>query len=257
MATAEYRVRDSRVAIQGLLLLDMFVRLLVWAASMVITTMAFTSIHAWPSSKLIGADLFGTWEWAQFLISWVVLYNIVYVGVLVALRLPIPTPREGRYTLKPGQRPDRQLIWSVLIAVLTKAQYEAPFPAFLVYQICNLPPISWWVTPTLGPRSRSCNVTQPVLGDPHLIQFGRNVVMGYGCCISGHTQERDAVTIARTTIEDDVLIGAYTLVYGGCTIRRGAVVLGGAVVQPFTTIGENEVWGGVPARKIKDLPPLE
>lgn len=251
------QARDSKTRIQGILLLDVAGRLMIWSASLAFTTWAFTALHAWPRASLANADLAVAWVWGFMLNWWVLLYNVVYVAMLIALRAMIPTPREGRYALKPGEWPDRQLVWSALIAVLTKARYEAPFPAFLVYHICNLPPMSWLAAATLGPRSRSCNVTQPVLGDPHLTDIGRNVVIGYGSSISGHTQERDAVTIARTMIEDDVLVGAHTLIYGGCTIRRGAVVLGGAVVRPFTTIGEYEVWGGVPARKIKDLPPLE
>ena len=35
-----------------------------------------------------------------------------------------------------------------------------------------------------------------------------------------------------------------------------AIVGGGAIVRAFTTIGEYEVWAGVPAKKIKDLPPV-
>jgi acetyltransferase-like isoleucine patch superfamily enzyme len=135
--------------------------------------------------------------------------------------------------------------------VLTKARIEAPFPAFLVYHICNLPPMRWLVGPTLGPHSGSCNVTQPILADPHLTTFGKNVVIGYGASIAAHTQDRDGVTIARTTVEDEALIGAHALIYGGCTIKRGAMILGGAVLRPFTVVGEHEVWGGVPAKKLQ------
>lgn len=255
MATMTAR-RDSKMGIQAFLVLDIFIRLLIWSSALTITLTLLTRFKLWPAAGITDARLSAAWDWGQAFSTAILMYNVAYAAILVVLRLPIPTPREGRYEMKPGGKLDRQLIWSALIAILTKARYEAPFPAFLVYQICNLPPVRWLAQTTLGPRSQSVNVTQPMLGDPHLIQLGRNVVIGYGASIAGHVQDRESVTIAKTLVEDDVLIGAQSLVYGGCTIKRGAVVLGGAVVRPFTTIGENEMWGGVPATKIKELPPI-
>ena len=39
------------------------------------------------------------------------------------------------------------------------------------------------------------------------LKAGRNVVIGYGASIAGHIQDKTGVTIARTRIEDGVLIG--------------------------------------------------
>lgn len=51
---------------------------------------------------------------------------------------------------------------------------------------------------------------------------------------------------------DDVWIGANAVVVGGVKIGKGAVIAAGAVV--VKDVPEYEVWGGVPARKIKDRP---
>jgi acetyltransferase-like isoleucine patch superfamily enzyme len=51
-------------------------------------------------------------------------------------------------------------------------------------------------------------------------------------------------------IGDDVWIGCGTTVLKGVSIGRGSVVGAGAVVT--RSIGQNEVWAGNPARKIKD-----
>lgn len=59
----------------------------------------------------------------------------------------------------------------------------------------------------------------------------------------GHT-EKDII------IEDDVWIGYGVQIMSGVTIRKGSVIAAGAVLTHST--GEYEVWGGVPARKIKD-----
>ena len=55
-------------------------------------------------------------------------------------------------------------------------------------------------------------------------------------------------------IADNVWIGANAVILRGVTIGQGAVVAAGAVVTK--KIPPNEIWGGLPARKIgerKDL----
>jgi len=255
MANASDRSFDPRAGLRCFLALDAFVRLLLWAGAFSLSTAAMTALDAWPKEPVVGASLATAGRWAVRLVQWMALFNVAYVVLMLVGRLPIPTPREGRYSLAPGQKIDRQLIWACLLATLTKARYEAPFPAFLVYQMANLPPLCWVFTPLFGPRSRSCCITDALFMDPYLTHIGRNVTIGFGAIITAHTQGRDEVILKRTIIEDDVLIGGRACVYGGCHIRRGAVILGNAVVRPDTVVGENEVWGGVPAKKIKELPP--
>lgn len=59
----------------------------------------------------------------------------------------------------------------------------------------------------------------------------------------GHT-EKDVI------IEDDVWIGYGAQIMAGVTVRKGCVIAAGAVLTHSTN--EYEVWGGVPAKKIKD-----
>jgi len=49
-------------------------------------------------------------------------------------------------------------------------------------------------------------------------------------------------------IGDDCWIGAHVTLLPGTRIMNGAVVAAGAVVTG--TVPSNEIWGGVPARKI-------
>ncbi len=241
---------DAIHGLRGFLVLDAFVRLFIWAASMAFCAALFTHYGLWPSETIIGANLPTAWAWAGTLVKWIIAYNSIYVLMLIVLRLPIPTPREGRYSLKPGKIPSIQLVWSCLIATLTKARFEAPFPAFLVFHMANLPPLSWLMSMIFGPRSKSCYVTDPRIIDPHLVSVGRNVVIGINAIIAAHYQEKDAVIIKRTIIEDDVIIGASVLM-SGAHIKRGATIGAGAVVLPGTVVGENEHWAGNPARRRK------
>lgn len=57
---------------------------------------------------------------------------------------------------------------------------------------------------------------------------------------------------AAIHIEDDVWIGANAVVLKGVTIGRGAIVAAGSVVT--RSVGPYEIWGGVPARKLRNRP---
>lgn len=52
------------------------------------------------------------------------------------------------------------------------------------------------------------------------------------------------------TMEDDVWIGANSVVLDGATVGRGAIVAAGSVVRGI--IPPYEIWGGVPAVKLRD-----
>lgn len=252
---------DPMPGLRWFLVMDGGWRTFIWAWAGTLTLAIVFRYRLWPEFPGIDAvlDRWGhyTWKYANVTVGWVVLYNIVYVLLLAVQRVVIKTPKEGRYRLEPGKIPNWNIVSSCFIAVLTKARYHAPFPGFLVFNIANIPPFVWIMGRVFGPRSRSCYIIDPLLLDPHLTTIGRNVTFGYGTIVAAHSQERDTIIIRKTVIEDDVLFGGNVIVYGGCTIKRGAVVLGGAVVPPFTTIGENELWGGLPAKKIKTMPPYE
>jgi hypothetical protein len=257
MTAATSQPRDSKLCLQGLLLLDICVRLFIWSGSLALAVATMTALNNWPQAGLIGAHLSLAWTWCQKFTHLILLFNTYYVVSLVVLRLLIPTPKEGTYSMALGAPLDRNLLYSAFIAMLTKARYQAPFPGFLVFHIANLPPMSWLMNSIFGPKSRSCYILDPIIGDPHLTEIGRNVVFGFNSSVACHTQQRDAISIKKVIIGDDVLVGANAVIFSGATIGRGAVILSGAVVPPDTTIGPYEVWGGLPAKKIKDAPPPE
>jgi hypothetical protein len=248
---------DPRPALWGFLLLDVWVRLMIWGTSLGLTTAAFGALGAWPEGNPLAGHFAVTMTWARRIGLWVLLFNLVYVLELVVLRLMLPMPREGVYSTRRRGLPDPQLIKTCLIGVLTKARLEAPFPGFLVFHIANLPPVCWLFGRVFGPRSRSCYVTDPMVIDPHLVEIGRNVVVGLEAIIAGHVQESDKVTIKRTVIEDDVVIGGRAIIMGGCHLQKGCIIGAEAVLRPGTVVGPGEFWGGLPAKKIGTARELE
>lgn len=249
--------KDPAASLRWFLFLEGLFRLLLWQSSAALTIMLFSRLDAWPAQSVVGLDWHGGWKWAEKLTHVILAFNVIYLVHLLVLRLLIPTTKEGRYSFVGGGGMRIGLLWAALTGMITRARYEPPFPAFLVFHISNLPPFCWLVNRILGPKSRSVFVLNPPMPDPDHTEVGRNVTIGWSSSITAHIHDRDGVTVKKVVVEDDVMIGAEVLIYGGCTIKRGAVVYGGAVVRPDTVIGENEAWGGVPARKIKDLPPVE
>ncbi|MDV7140210.1 acyltransferase [Maribacter sp. TH_r10] len=51
-------------------------------------------------------------------------------------------------------------------------------------------------------------------------------------------------------VNDDVWIGTSAIIVAGVTIGKGAIIAAGSVVNK--NVPECEIWGGVPAKKIKD-----
>jgi acetyltransferase-like isoleucine patch superfamily enzyme len=91
------------------------------------------------------------------------------------------------------------------------------------------------------------------------LDIGSNCLFGPNVVIRPNSHRFDSIKIpirdqghtkATMKIGNDVWIGANATVVGDITIGEGAVIAAGAVV--VTDIPPFQVWGGVPARKIKD-----
>lgn len=63
------------------------------------------------------------------------------------------------------------------------------------------------------------------------------------------------VTIHGADVDDYALIGMGATLLDGAHVGKGAIVAAGALVLKGTQIGENEIWGGVPAKFIKKAEP--
>jgi acetyltransferase-like isoleucine patch superfamily enzyme len=91
------------------------------------------------------------------------------------------------------------------------------------------------------------------------IEIGDDSGIGSGCLLADHNHAmasvgkrmRDqAVEIDPIRLGRDVIVGVDSVILKGVTIGDGAVVAAGSVVT--RSVPANEVWGGNPARKIRD-----
>ena len=97
----------------------------------------------------------------------------------------------------------------------------------------------------------------------HGIQLGRHILVAAGCTIApvNHAYERRDVPIVQqgfmpsrggVVVEDEAWIGGRCVLLDGAHVERGAIVAAGSVVRG--RVPAYTIWGGVPARYIKDRP---
>lgn len=165
---------------------------------------------------------------------------------LLALMYPV---REAGYTEK-----------NIPLAYEVQLLYDLFF-FFIVSSLHILPvPLTRLYMKTLGMKIGKnsypgfTEINNPI----HFISAGDNVVFGTNSIITPHTYESNGrLTIKPIRIGNNVTIGMNSVILPGVTVEDGAVVAAGAVVTKNTHIKRGEIWGGIPARKIKDGLPTE
>jgi carbonic anhydrase/acetyltransferase-like protein (isoleucine patch superfamily) len=105
-----------------------------------------------------------------------------------------------------------------------------------------------------------------VRGDVNSIKMGNKVNIQDGAVIHG-TYERAATVmgdnvsvghnaiIHGATIKDNVLVGMGAIIMDNAVIEENCLIAAGSVVLANTHVPSGTLFGGVPAKKIKDLSP--
>jgi acetyltransferase-like isoleucine patch superfamily enzyme len=106
----------------------------------------------------------------------------------------------------------------------------------------------------LGAELGANTYSAGALLDPPLTRIGSNTIIGHDAVIFAHVIEGDRLELKAVVIGDTVTIGATAVVMAGVRIGDHAIVSAGAVVTKDTVIAAGEIWGGVPARRLKAAP---
>ncbi len=112
-------------------------------------------------------------------------------------------------------------------------------------------PLMRLIYQALGARMGANTYSAGTLLDPPLTEFGANCIIGHDAVLFCHAIEGRHFALSRINVGDNVTIGATAVVMSGVQIGDGAIVSAGALVLKDTQIGPGEVWGGVPARRLK------
>ncbi len=105
-------------------------------------------------------------------------------------------------------------------------------------------------------------------GDYNVIRIGARTNIQDGCVV--HIDSRiagaiigDDVTVGHMclihacTLENGSFVGNKATVMDGAVVESGAMVAAGALVTPNKRVPAGELWGGSPARKLRDLTPQQ
>jgi hypothetical protein len=115
-------------------------------------------------------------------------------------------------------------------------------------------PIQRLIYLALGARLGANTYSAGALLDPPLTHIGSNTIIGHDAVVFAHVIEGRRLELKAVHIGNTVTIGAKAVVMAGVRIGDNAIVSTGAVVTKDTQIGAGEIWGGIPARKIKSAP---
>lgn len=105
-------------------------------------------------------------------------------------------------------------------------------------------------------------------GDVNVIRIGRdsNIQDGSVIHVSRYGQGTfigDRVTVGHLallhacTLQDGCFVGMQAMVMDGCVIESGAMLAAGALLTPGRTVPAGTVWGGRPAKYMRDVRPEE
>jgi len=79
----------------------------------------------------------------------------------------------------------------------------------------------------------------------------------YGTYIGDDVTIGHLALIHACTLEDNCFIGMQATVMDGAVVERGAMVAAGALVTPGKRVQSGQLWGGSPAKYMRDVKPDE
>lgn len=105
----------------------------------------------------------------------------------------------------------------------------------------------------LGAKLGSNTYCAGVMLDPPLTRIGSNSIVGHDAVIFSHVIEGDKLELRAVHIGNNVTIGATAVIMAGVRIGDRSIISAGAVVTKDSQIGADEVWGGIPAKRLRSL----
>lgn len=134
--------------------------------------------------------------------------------------------------------------WAItgLLHRLTSPMLQHLIPSFIAnwyYRICGC---------KLG---MGAQINSQVVNDAYAVKIGADSVIGGNAIINCHLVEDGKLVLAPVTIGERVTIGGGSSILPGSVIGDDVIIAYNAVVIKRTTIPNGEVWGGLPAKRIR------
>lgn len=130
--------------------------------------------------------------------------------------------------------------------------YALYFPTYKVIGFLNMPPIKVLFLKMIGCKIGKNVVlaAEEMIFDPYVTEIGDNTTIGARAIITGHIGEGGRVYIKKVTIGNMVLIGGDAFIMPGVTIEDNVVVGAKSLVLKDQVLKHGKMYAGVPAREI-------
>jgi len=113
-------------------------------------------------------------------------------------------------------------------------------------------PFFVWYLKAVGCKlGKDVMINSKFLHDHGLLEIGEGTLIGGDAVLSAHAAEGGHLLLAPITIGKRCLIGQKAVLMPGVVVGDGAIVAAGAIVLKNTQIPENEIWGGIPAVRLR------
>ncbi len=94
-----------------------------------------------------------------------------------------------------------------------------------------------------------------VITDPLLVIIEDYAVLGHDSIVTAHAIVFNRLILKQIRIRRGATVGINSVIMPGVEVCENSIVAPGSVVTSDTRIPPNEFWGGVPAKKIRDIIP--
>lgn len=118
-------------------------------------------------------------------------------------------------------------------------------------------PIAGQLYRCLGLRMGANSYTAGLIFDPLQVSIGSNTMIGFRAIVCPHINEAERLALYPIRIGNGVTIGAHAFLMAGTEVGDGAMVAVGSVVTKGTRIPPGEIWGGIPARRLRHGQPAD
>jgi len=105
----------------------------------------------------------------------------------------------------------------------------------------------------LGMKIGRCVMIGGKVFDPALIEIGDSSILGEDTLLTAHAIEGNKMELGKIKIGRGVTIGVKAVVLPNVEIGDHSIVAAASVVKKGTRILPGEIWGGIPATKIREV----
>ena len=174
---------------------------------------------------------------AYFIYGFCLIWVVAILRVLFGLTL-----KEGEYKV-PSWQAAKWAFTNALVLVVS-----VTFMDFML-----LTPLASLFYRLMGAKLGSnVQINSKNCADLSLLEIGDNALIGGHATVIGHSFERGRLILKKVVIGPNVVVGLNSVVLPGSVLGKKSMLAAGAVLAKNASIGDREIYFGVPARSVKE-----